>query len=218
MSFASRVNQKGRRSMAISVSARLIQRGLLAALLACSACSSSKDADDDDDESKAGSSASGTGGRSGSGGSTRAGTGAPMPPPVACGDKQCTAPMSLLSGLPFPGLPVAVACCVDEAEGTCGSAAAEGATCEPPAVPDERCPGVNLAQLGPIAGGLSGQQMMGCCTPNGDCGLDGAFFGRGCVENGEARAQLGAIPLIGTLLPNARRCDAPPETEEDAGI
>jgi hypothetical protein len=64
-------------------------------------------------------------------------------------------------------------------------------------------------------------EMTGCCTPDNQCGLDGAIFGRGCVENSAAQAQLGAIPFLGTLImiPPARACDAPPEpTDEDAGI
>jgi hypothetical protein len=49
------------------------------------------------------------------------------------------------------------------------------------------------------------------------CGLDGSIFGRGCVENGEAKSMIGSIPGIGMLLtvPPALACDHP--ALEDAG-
>jgi hypothetical protein len=130
-------------------------------------------------------------------------------------------------GAAAPALPTAVACCLDVAKGTCGSAAATGATCEPPSVPDTRCPGVDLGGLGAIAGGATaglGNLMTGCCTPTGACGLDGSIFGRGCVENGEAKAMIGAIPLIGTLLmlPPPLQCNRPQDSSDggtdDAGL
>ncbi|HET6334648.1 MAG TPA: hypothetical protein VFG30_15605 [Polyangiales bacterium] len=130
-------------------------------------------------------------------------------------------------GAAAPGLPVAVACCFDEAKGTCGSAAATGATCEVPSTPDTRCPGVDLGALGAAAGGAAaglGNLMTGCCTPTGACGLDGSIFGRGCVENSEAKAMIGAIPFVGTLLnlPPALQCDRPQDLNDagtdDAGI
>jgi hypothetical protein len=64
--------------------------------------------------------------------------------------------------------------------------------------------------------------MPGCCVAN-KCGLDGALFGRGCVENAEAKALLSAIPFVGGLItvPPARACDAPTDAAdggtEDAG-
>jgi len=125
-------------------------------------------------------------------------------------------------GAAVPGLPMAVACCLDESASKCGTAAAEGAMCEAPAVPDSRCSGFSLGALGAAAGGAAsglGALAQGCCTPNNMCGLDGSIFGRGCVENNEARSMLSAIPLVGTLLmvPPARACDAPPPAGDDAG-
>lgn len=187
-------------------------------LAASSGCSSDDDKDEDPNPAGGRSGSAGTGGRAGS---TAAGTGGTTVEPVECGSGSCLPPMSALSGLPIM-IPTAVACCVDEETAQCGSAESEGATCEPPAVADERCPGFDLSALGNLGGAVGGgMQMTGCCTPNNQCGLDGAIFGRGCVENSAAQAQLGAIPLIGTLImiPPARACDAPPEpTDEDAGI
>lgn len=95
-----------------------------------------------------------------------------------------------------------------------------GATCERPAVADARCPGVDLGQFGMMSGG-DGMPMPGCCIDN-KCGLDGALFGRGCVENGEAKATLSAIPFVGGLVmvPAPRACDAPVAMDagtDDAG-
>jgi hypothetical protein len=99
-----------------------------------------------------------------------------------------------------------------------------GAACEAPAKPDTRCPGFSLGGIGAAAGGAAlGALAMGCCTPSNQCGLDGAIFGRGCVENGEVKTMLGAIPLIGTFLttPPPMACDHPPLDDAgaaDAGI
>src|SRR5205085_8061968 len=76
---------------------------------------------------------SGGGGSAGSAGST-AGTVAP-PMPVPCGSTMCTPrpnPLTALigqfaMGAAVPGLPSAVACCIDASKGTYGVAAAEGA-------------------------------------------------------------------------------------------
>jgi hypothetical protein len=121
-------------------------------------------------------------------------------------------------GAAIPGLPMPVACCLDESNGTCGTAASEGAACEAPAAPDSRCPGFSLGALGAAAGGLLGNTMQGCCTPNNQCGLDGSIFGRGCVENGEASSMISALPFIGTLImfPPTLACDRP--IEDDAGV
>jgi len=183
----------------------------LIALLCSAACGSHRDTIDDDERDRdAG--AAGGGGRGGAGGGA-AGSG---PATLRCGRAQCAAPISLLSTFPT-GIPAPVACCVDENKGTCGTAAAPGAACEPVAVPDSRCPGIDLGALGAAAPG--GETMTsGCCIADA-CGLDGALFGRGCVENGEAASMLSGIPLIGTLIavPPARACDAPPDMELDAG-
>jgi hypothetical protein len=85
-----------------------------------------------------------------------------------------------------------------------------GGTCEPPAVADSRCPGLNL---GAAAGALGGAGMMsGCCLDN-QCGQDGSLFGRGCVENSQVKSMISAVPLIGTLamVPPALACDRPME-------
>jgi hypothetical protein len=82
---------------------------------------------------------------------------------------------------------------------------------------------VNLGALGAFAGGAAGSagtMMNGCCTAANQCGLDGALFGEGCVENAAAASMLAGIPLIGGLVtvPAARACDAAPnEPEADGG-
>ncbi len=181
-----------------------------------------------DDDSGDPAPAAGSGGSSGAGGAGQSGGGAAgMAAPIACGTSVCTPQPSPLSqllgglgGMATGGLPVPqpVACCVDAAVGTCGTAPTAGAACEPVAMADARCPSIDFGQLGAAAGGLTGNLTRGCCTPGGMCGLDGAIFGRGCVENSEAKAMLGALPFIGTLLvtPPALMCDRP--LEEDAGV
>jgi len=159
-----------------------------------------------------------TAGTSGSAGSTTP----PPPQPVACGTATCNPPSSPLSGLlsafggGVSGLPTPVACCLDESSGKCGVAMAAGAACEASAVSDKRCPGIDASGLGALGGGAS---MVGCCIDNA-CGQDGALFGRGCVENSQAKSMISAIPLVGGLLtiPAARACDAPPPSTEDAGV
>ena len=170
-----------------------------------------------------------SGGGSGAGGQSGGGAaGAPAPAaPVACGTAMCTPrpnPLTaFLGGMgQTAGIPTPVACCVDEANGVCGIAATAGATCEVYATPDTRCPGIDL---GAAAGGLGaalGGLGQGCCTPTNQCGLDGAIFGRGCVDNGQARSMLSAIPLVGSfiMVPPALACDRPVEDGgvDDAGI
>jgi hypothetical protein len=142
---------------------------------------------------------------------------------VKCGSKQCAPPANLLAALPFPtGIPLPVACCADAATSQCGSQPSADAMCEPPAVPDPRCPGVDLGRLAALAGGgtASMDAMNGCCAPDDKCGLDGTLFGRGCVENAETATLLSSIPLVGDLItvPAPRACDAPPdEAEADGG-
>jgi hypothetical protein len=188
--------------------------GLLALLCACGSHRDGKSDERDEDAGAAG--RAGAGGRGGAG-SGAAGSG---PAPVACGRAQCPAPVGLLSAFPT-GVPAPVACCVDASKGTCGSAAMAGAACEPVAIADTRCPGIDLGALAMLGGGAAqgGTMMMsGCCIENA-CGLDGALLGRGCVENGQAASMLSGIPLIGTLIavPAPRACDAPAEMQLDAG-
>lgn len=153
----------------------------------------------------------------GSGGSTSV---AP-PEPVACGDSMCYPPSNPLSGIinMFGGgalagaLPMATACCLDESAGTCGISMGSGTTCEPPAVPDTRCPALDLGMFGALLGG----SMQGCCIDN-MCGQDGRIFGRGCVENSEAGAMLGGLPIM-VDIPPTLACDRPMEADgEDAGV
>jgi hypothetical protein len=197
----------------------------LAALVLTAACGKYDpgDFDESDDAGVSGRGGrSGSGGRGGTGGGPTATAGRPAPvPTVSCGSATCMAPPNLLAGLPIPtGIPAPVACCVDEESGQCGSAASEDAECEPPATADARCPGIDLGALGMLGGtGMMtpAEPMSGCCTPDDQCGLDGALFGRGCVENDQARMLLGGIPFIGGLIdiPPAQACDAP---EQDAGV
>jgi hypothetical protein len=153
--------------------------------------------------------------------------------PVPCGATMCQQPSGGLAGM-LGGLggmaggaagglgglgaaiPMAAACCLDMAAGKCGISAGMGGACMKPAVMDMRCPGPDLGALGALAGG--GMAMVGCCTDDGKCGVDGAAFGNGCVEDSAAAAMLGAIPLIGGLImiPKPRACDA--SSDNDAGM
>jgi hypothetical protein len=186
---------------------------------------------DDDDASKpaagSGGASAGNGGRGGSGGTGGAAGGAVVIEPVQCGSSVCSPPANLLTQLgPLIAglgvtLPMSYPCCTDESLGTCGVAAAIGATCEPPAVPDSRCPGLSLGAIPGAAALGGGAAMTGCCVDNA-CGLDGAIFGRGCVENSQAQSMISAIPVIGTLIMFApsQACDKPLDTDagtEDAG-
>ncbi|MFI5307529.1 MAG: hypothetical protein ACHQ53_09265 [Polyangiales bacterium] len=147
--------------------------------------------------------------------------------PVPCGSNMCQPPggaggglLGMLGGLGGAaggmaggaagglGLPMAAACCLDETSGTCGISAGAGMMCQKMAVPDSRCPGPDLGALGALVGG--GMAMSGCCTDSNQCGVDGAAFGNGCVEDGAAASMLSAIPLIGMLImiPPPRACDA----------
>jgi hypothetical protein len=157
----------------------------------------------------------------------------PLSPPVACGDTECTRPQNLaadlltnVTGLPMTGAET-VACCLDEEQGICSSAASVGASCDTVAVMDARCPGVDLSALSDLVGGLfdsTQDAMIGCCTHDA-CGLNGKIFGRGCVENAEAKRMLSVVPVIGPLInvPAPRACDQGDqgdkgETDGDAGI
>jgi hypothetical protein len=144
--------------------------------------------------------------------------------PVPCGSKMCSAPASPLGmlggaipGLPAGGagglgIPMAMACCLDEATGSCGLTATAGGMCEPPATRDMRCMGVDLGALAALAGNMG----FGCCI-NNQCGVDGSAFGRGCVPAAEAKTMLAAQPLVGGLImvPAPRACDG--DTGNDAG-
>lgn len=136
---------------------------------------------------------------------------------LICGPSECTLPSSPLQGLTgglSSLLPAAKACCVDADSGACGvTSASAGAACEPLAVADIRCPGFDLSGLQDVGGQLGGlitlasATMVGCCIDN-QCGQDGAMFGRGCVENSQAKTLLGAVPLFGSAVkvPEASSC------------
>lgn len=143
----------------------------------------------------------------------------PPPEPVPCGSVQCTPPTSPLAGLGAAGipglgdlLPAAEACCLDEAAGACG-VTAQGAACEALAEPDTRCPSIDAGAFGALLGNVG----FGCCTEENLCGVDGAMFGRGCIENSQAGAELAAMGIGGFLTPPAAKgCDEPlPEPEPE---
>jgi hypothetical protein len=194
-----------------------LRRTLLSSSLATLICSAAWGCGGDDSDSPmptAGSSAAA--GRSGSGGQAGV-AGTPAAMPVPCGSSMCYPPpnplSALIGGMPLPiMLPSPMACCVDESAGTCGTAAMAGAMCEARATPDSRCPGISLGALGGAAAGL-GNIAGGCCTPSGQCGLDGMIFGRGCVDNSEVGSMLGALGGL-IMLPPAMACDRP---QDDAG-
>ena len=126
---------------------------------------------------------------------------------VPCGANLCNAPKNVaanllrgVTGLSMTGAET-VGCCLDAVASTCSAAPITGGPCDVIAEPEARCPGVDLSALVALVGGLgpNAQTMLGCCT-HGMCGQDGALFGRGCVENGEAKSMLGAIPVVGPLI------------------
>jgi hypothetical protein len=152
--------------------------------------------------------------------------GATRPTTVPCGSMQCNAPSNVAGNLlrGVTGLqitvPDAAPCCVDEAEEVCGSASRAGVACDTPAAAEPSCPGIDLSALASLVGGLgkkADSAMIGCCT-HGACGLDGALFGRGCVENADAKRMLGNVPIVGALItvPPPAACAAHGD-DNDAG-
>jgi hypothetical protein len=152
---------------------------------------------------------------------------------VTCGETQCGAPKNVaadllrgVTGFSMTGAET-VGCCLEAASSTCSAGPIAGGTCDVLAVPEPRCPGVDLSALVALVGGLgsSAQTMLGCCTHD-LCGQDGELFGRGCVENGEAKRMLSAIPVVGPLIkvPLPQQCPAAmssqpqPHTDTDAGM
>lgn len=211
---------------------RLFGAGLSALLLlAAAACGGDDDKPVDTSKSGTGGGGGSQGGASGSALGGSGGSGVTMPEPVDCGANKCyprANPLSGIIGMAGPALgnllPMALPCCVDEEKGACGTTMTMGGTCEPPAISDSRCPGLDLSAAGNLAGGL---MMSGCCLDN-QCGQDGSLFGRGCVENSQVMSMLSGIPLIGTLarVPPALACDRPmemkptemkPKDDRDAG-
>jgi hypothetical protein len=152
---------------------------------------------------------------------------ASRPAAVACGAKQCSAPSNIAGDLlrGVTGLQITVPdpspCCVDDADEICGSASGPGVECDTPAVAEPSCPGIDLSALAALVGGLGNKAesaMIGCCT-HGACGLNGALFGRGCVENADAKRMLSNVPIVGALItvPPPAAC-AMDETDSDAGM
>ena len=149
-----------------------------------------------------------------------AGSSGDASPIVTCGSMPCSAPppglMQLAGGLPISGIPVPVACCVDTADGpVCGTAPSAAGSCEPRAIADSRCPSIDPGTLSVFSGG----DIAGCCTL-GACGIDAALFGRGCIENAAAAAQLAMIPFLGSAVsvPPPRACDVGAAADgQDAG-
>lgn len=150
---------------------------------------------------------------------------APRPAEVECGAKQCIAPSNVAGDLlrGVTGLEITVPdpspCCIDEAAELCGSASGPGMACDTPAVAEASCPGIDLSALASLVGGLGKKAesaMIGCCT-HGACGLDGALFGRGCVENADAKRMLSNVPIVGALItvPPPAACAM---HDSDAGI
>jgi hypothetical protein len=196
------------------------------ALALCSACGSHDDSPNPAPSAgTSGSGASGMGGRNagkagasgaaGAAGTKAGGAGSPSPT-VICGGKECAPPpagLSALAGsLPIQGVPIPIACCVDD---MCGTAPSAMGSCEPRALADARCPEIDP---GALLMQFSGGAIAGCCTAGNACGVDGALFGRGCIENGEAAIELGMIPFLGSTItvPPARSCD--PELSADGGV
>lgn len=212
---------------------RNLRGSLIACLLLTAAAACGGGGDDDGSgpaDNAGGKSGSASGGRGGDTAITTSGSGGlttpPPPEPVSCGSTMCFPPSNPLAGLlpagtiPTNILPMSVPCCVDADSGRCGTAPSAEATCEPPAVSDARCPGLMLT-LGGLGG--AGMNMPGCCIDN-MCGLDGALFGRGCLENSQASSMLSGAPLIGMFVraPPSLACDRPIEpppttNDRDAG-
>jgi len=167
----------------------------------------------------------GSGGGGGTGGTGGTGGGGATVQPIMCGTNTCRPPMSPLDALGglIPGgmaLPtMAYPCCLeDDACGYAMTADAPAAMCNPPAEPDERCEdfmlGFGMGGTGDAGVGLPPIMAgFGCCTPEGQCGVDAALFGGGCSENSEARTMIQSLPLIGMFLvggiPDPKACDAP---------
>lgn len=137
----------------------------------------------------------------GAGGAADAG----MPPrmtEVECGDATCTVPPIAMS--------LVKPCCVDSTAGECGfmSAFTEN-RCVAEAPPHPVCPSVTIS--GVMAGG--------CCSRNGQCGVDGSAIGMGCVELSAAAATGGSAveaPPPQACTPDGEDAGASDEEDADA--
>jgi hypothetical protein len=145
----------------------------------------------------AGGSKPGTGGMSGgTGGTTMTATG------VKCGSTTCMPPGAGLIPGGIPGGLGGMACCVDDANGTCGTMM--GSMCVPPPPVDPSCPTINFPILG---------AMGSCCADNGMCGADGSPLGMGCVDYEMVTKALGVLGGLLTL-PDPQKCG---DMDHDAG-
>ena len=130
------------------------------------------------------------------------------PAPVKCGDTMCGAEGSGISSL------LARPCCLDEANGVCGTSPITGGDCAKPVESDSRCPEVDVMGL---------LKLPSCCADN-RCGIDGAMFGMpGCTDLKVASSQL---PVMGFVtFPQPRTCDGmldpfaeQNDDDDDAGV
>jgi hypothetical protein len=116
---------------------------------------------------------SGSGGMTASSGSGGSGSGGLS---VACGTATCMQPAaapSVQATLPAP-------CCVDAAQGTCGSMIM--GTCTPPPPPAPDCPMVAFSTSRPC-----------CITATNVCGVDATAFGMGCIDTS---ASMGGVKFL----------------------
>jgi hypothetical protein len=179
---------------------RAIAKALMisACVLALAACGG-----DDGDGGAAGTASGGTGGGdsgsggtgggdSGSGGTGGGGTGG-MASPVMCGGMTC----------PAPTVTAFAACCVDDGD-VCGQEIRGGlfGQCAPPTVPDDECENISVR----------GVEIIGCCTPEGRCGIGaGMFLGEPCtsIEDVQELAQTDGGDDMGGMfgeLPMPKAC------------
>jgi hypothetical protein len=69
-------------------------------------------------------------------------------------------------------------CCYDPFVSVCGAPLGERGCIMPPppdATSDTRCPSINIMNFFTLPS---------CCTPDGQCGINVAQFGAGCIELG----------------------------------
>ena len=186
---------------------RQVGVGLLFCAALASGCSSdTKSAVDGGSAGRSGSGGAAAGGRSGSaaagrGGGARAGnaSGNALPAPVPCGSGMCAVPAGAEMAMMF-GLTPPAPCCIAPATVSCGSQV--GGQCVAPVPTDPTCSMM-----------IMGFSLMGCCTPEGMCGIDATAFGMpGCIDIsmfGGAAAGVAAARPCGS--------DSDAGTAEDAG-
>lgn len=95
---------------------------------------------------------------------------------VACGTATCE--------LPFDAAGIVEACCLSDAESTCGYRSSfTMQKCIGMVKSDPQCPEVTIV----------GVVTAGCCSANGECGIDGSALGMGCVEFGAAASRAAGV-------------------------